>query len=110
LPLSWRACKSLIPDLLLGACLCVAAGSLAAQDLVPLRATAGKQVTSVDFGPFKVASTMRVVLAGLTDSRSPAAFLAPLRQYPQIRRSAFSSYGIVGELSMTAPIFASGGS
>lgn len=50
-----------------------------------MRATASKQVASSDFGPFRVVSTTRVVLAGLTDSRSPAAFLALLRQYPQIR-------------------------
>lgn len=81
--MSSRACKSLIPVLLLGAGLCVPARSLAAQDPVSLRATAGKQV--FDFGPFTVVSTTRVVLAGLTDSRSPAAFLALLRQYPQVR-------------------------
>lgn len=83
--MSWRACKSLVPALLFGASLCVSAGSLAAQDLVPSRATAGKQVPSSDFGPFRVVSTTRVVLAGLTDSRSPAAFQELLRQHPQIR-------------------------
>lgn len=50
-----------------------------------MHATAGKQVTFANLGPFRMVSTTRLVLAGLTDSRSPAAFLALFRQYPQIR-------------------------
>lgn len=83
--MSLHACKFLLPVLLLGAGLCVPAEPLAARDQASWRSIAVETAASSDFGPFKVVSDTRVVLAGLTDSRSPAAFLALLRQYPQIR-------------------------